>query len=152
MGTNFYFFTRNKEKCEILAPRSYHLTDDPDFGYEIHIAKTSCGWLPLFQAHDGIRSVADMKKIYDEGDFSIVDEYGDYYDWPAFEDRVLKFNGGVNGAIPKEKIKVDKNSRFYDSNMPDHIPVSHFEYANGYYAKDYFKDPEGYEFDWQEFC
>lgn len=152
MSTNFYFFTKRKDLCEKYFPFTYQLTDDPDFGYLIHIAKTSCGWLPLFQAHEGCKSVSDLKNIYESGNVKIIDEYSDEYDWSAFDERVLKFNGGIAGAIPQTKYKQDRNSPFYDSNMPDHTPVSHFEYGNGMYAYCYFKDPEGYEFDYREFC
>lgn len=152
MGTNFYFFTKDKRVCEKYFAYSYELTDDPEFGYEIHIAKTSMGWIPLFQAHSGCKSVADMKKIFDTEDVKIVDEYGDYYDWDAFRERVLEFNGGVDGAIPKTVVETDPDSLYHDPNMPGHIPVSHFVYANGKYADTLFKDPEGYEFDTREFA
>ena len=129
MGTNFYMITKNKAMASLYAPYSYELTDTPYFGYEIHIAKTSCGWLPLFQGHkDGINSVSEYKAAYETGEFDIVDEYGTSYNWDEFEDRVLKFNGGVRGAIPTKKIVVEKNSAYYDPKLLDHTPISHFEY------------------------
>ena len=107
--------TKNKELTQHYAPYSYELTDTPYFGYKIHIAKTSCGWLPLFQGHkDGINSVSEYKAAYETGEFDIVDEYGTSYNWDEFEDRVLKFNGGVRGAIPTKKIVVHKISAYYD--------------------------------------
>ena len=82
-----------------------------------------------------------------------IDEYNDEYDWEAFDERVLKFNGGIYGVEPREKIVQDPspNSRWYDPNMPDTRPISHFEYAHGRYSYDYYKDPEGYEFTRHEF-
>lgn len=151
MGTNFYLFTKNKKVVEKYAPYSYSLTDEPDFGYEIHVAKTSAGWLPLFQAHNELHSVRDFKAVYDTGEFKIFSEYGDEYDWNDFEERVLKFNGGVYGVAPRENIKQDKNSMFYDPDLPQCLPISHFEYGNGRYASDYYKDEEGYEFTTHEF-
>lgn len=153
MGTNFYLMTRNKTMAQKYAPYSYELTDTPYFGYEIHIAKTSGGWLPLFQGHrDGINSVHAYKEAYHTGEFDIVDEYGSFYTWAEFTERVLKFNGGVRGVMPLEKVAVDKTSRFYDPKIPDHIPISHFDYQyDGYWANDYFADDEGYEFDSREF-
>ena len=153
MGTNFYMMTRNKELAQKCAPYSYDVTDFPYFGYEIHVAKTSAGWLPLFQAHpNGIQSVREYKATYETGEVDVVDEYGNFYDWDAFTDRVLKFNGGIRGAIPLEKVKVDTTSRFYDPNMPDHIPVSHFEYKYyNLFVDNYFADEEGYEFDIRAF-
>lgn len=146
MGTNFYFFTKEKEPCETYFSGSYELTDEPEFGYEIHLAKTSFGWLPLFQAHDRCRSVLEMKSIYDTGLFRIKDEYGDWYTWEEFDERVLQFNGGVKGAIPTEPVKQDTSSPFYDKDMPDHKSISHFEYGNGKYTSQYFTDAQGYEF------
>lgn len=153
MGTNFYLMTRNKTMAQKYAPYSYELTDTPYFGYEIHVAKTSCGWLPLFQGHkDGINSVQEYKIAHATGEFDIVDEYGSSYTWDEFTERVLKFNGGIRGAMPLEKITVDKNSRFYDPKMPEHRPISHFDYKyDVYWANDYFTDGEGYEFDRREF-
>lgn len=151
MGTNFYLFTKNKEMAQKYAPYSYSLTDEPDFGYEIHIAKTSCGWLPLFQAHKNLISVQDFKVAYDTGEFKIFDEYGDEYDWEGFDERVLKFNGGVCGVEPRKKIEQPADPRWYDSNMPEYFPISHFEYGHGQYVDDYYKDAEGYEFTTHEF-
>ena len=86
MGTNFYL--RMREPIAVYD--------------EFHIAKTSYGWKPLFEAHhkgfDGdeepdITSVADIRREYETGKYDIVDEYGDVYDWDGFEERVLRFDG-----------------------------------------------------------
>lgn len=159
MGTNFYLHTTSKEIAKKYAPYDYEVTDEPYFSYEIHIAKTSMGWLPLFQGHrDGICSVYSDKDLeeqltiqdaYSEG-CRIFDEYGDEYTWGEFEERVINFNGGIKGKVKPQKIKEDKNSPWYDADMPDHIPVSHFEYGKGKYASDYFTDNNGYEFDMRD--
>ena len=158
MSTNFYMITKNKEQAQRYAPYSYELTDEPYFGYEIHIAKTSAGWLPLFQAHkDGISSVAEYKVAYDTGEFRIYDEYGYEYNWDAFDDRVLKHNGGILGVQKPEKIEQNKRSRWYDKNMPDYYPVSHISgnlhsyKCDNWFANDCFKDPDGFEFSRSEF-
>ena len=158
MGTNFYMMTKNKELAQKYAPYSYELTDEPEFGYSIHVAKTSMGWLPSFQGHkDGIQSVKEYKEAYDAGEFIIYDEYGTIYTWEEFDERVLQFNGGTVKNRKIEKINQDKTSRFYDPAMPDHIPVSHFEYNynlhHSWYEvyKEHFKDKDGYEFTWTEF-
>lgn len=153
MGTNFYFFTQEKDKQkQWFSYGEYELTDEPQFGYMTHLAKTSCGWLPLFQAHKQIRSVSDMKAIYDEGGFKIVDEYGQEYSWGEFKKRVLEFNGGVRGVMPLEEYdQSDLPEALIDYDMPNHIPVSHFEYANGRYSQEYFSDEAGYEFSEREF-
>ena len=159
MGTNFYMITKNKTMASIYAPYSYELTDTPYFGYEIHVAKTSCGWLPLFQGHkNGINSVSEYKAAYETGEFDIVDEYGTSYNWNEFEDRVLKFNGGIRGAQDPEKIERDKSSMFYDKNLPEYRPISHiggtkqsYKYDFDEFYNDYFKDSEGFEFDKRSF-
>ena len=70
--------TKNKTLAQKYAPCSYQLTDTPYCGYEIHIAKTSCGWLPLFQGHqDGINSVREYKEAYETGEFEIFDIFND---------------------------------------------------------------------------
>lgn len=146
MGTNFYIGTADKKAKDEYFGWNYELTDTPTWLYEQHIAKTSAGWLPSFEESHSIHSVADIKKLYDTQKFIIYDEYGTVYSWEEFDERVLKHNGGVVGAIPREKVEVDPNWKYHDANMPGWVPVSHFEYANGRYAYDYFKDPEGYEF------
>lgn len=159
MGTNFYMITKNKTMASIYAPYSYELTDTPYFGYEIHVAKTSCGWLPLFQGHkNGINSVSEYKAAYETGEFDIVDEYGTSYNWDEFEDRVLKFNGGVRGTQKPEKIERDKSSMFYDKNLPEYSPISHiggtkqsYKYDFEEFYNDYFEDSEGFEFDRRDF-
>lgn len=145
MGMNFYFITKNKEIAEKFAPYSFELTDTPYWGYKIHLAKTSAGWLPLFQYHqNGISSVKDIMDAYNTDEFEIYDESEQKYLWNEFEKRVLNFNGGVSGAVPA--VKYDKSSRYADMDMPDYLPASHFDYARGKYSKDYFKDDKGYEF------
>lgn len=139
MGTNYYLMTKDKQQAQKYAPYSYELTDEPYFGYEIHIAKCSCGWLPLFQAHkEGITSVKEYKEAYDDG-CEICDEYGRQYNWEEFTEQVLQHNGGIRGAIPLTFYEQDKSSLYRDLDMPDHIPVSHFEYGNGKYAEDYLQ-------------
>lgn len=151
MGTNFYLMTKNKEHRDLYFGYDYELTDTPDWGYQIHIAKTSYGWLPLFEAHRGIESVKQIKDVYHSGEFIIADEYGTVYSWDEFDKRVLQFNGGVKGRIPREKVEQDRNSPWYDSTLPEYRPISHFEYDSGRYSSDYFTDPEGYEFTTHEF-
>lgn len=151
MGTNFYMMTKSKDICNKYFSWSYELTDTPDWGYSIHIAKTSMGWLPLFQSHDCFNSIKELKNLYDTGEFIIYDEYGNTYTWSEFDKRVLQFNGGtVNNRILKS-VHQDKSSPFYDPKMPNHVPISHFEDKIDYYAEDYFSDLDGYEFTTHEF-
>lgn len=158
MGTNFYMITKNKKLAQQYAPYSYKLTDEPYFGYEIHVAKTSCGWLPVWQGHkDGINSVAEYKAAYDTGEFKIYDEYGTEYNWDAFDDRVLKFNGGILGVQKPEKNEQNNRSRWYDKNMPNYYPISHIGGSpqsykfDSRFANNYFVDSDGFEFSRSEF-
>ena len=156
MGTNFYFKTKVKEFAEQFV--NYDVDDRGDgLHYEIHLAKTSAGWLPLFQAHKGvINSVKDIENLYNENypKITIVDEYGEEYSWQEFKTRVIDFNGGVDGAIPKSPIeKLSPGDIGYDHNLPDYAPISHFDYKGYmYHDLDYlFKDENGYEFDSRNF-
>lgn len=151
VGTNFYLMTKNKEIRDKYFGYDYKLTDEPDWGYQIHIAKTSAGWLPLFQSHDCFKSVKQLKKMYDTGYFILSDEYGTTYNWDEFDERVLQFNGGVKGVAPRKKITQDKTYPFYDKNLPDYMPISHFDYGHGMYDSEYFTDLDGYEFSKREF-
>lgn len=124
MGTNFY------------------LRHDSGYGeiQEIHIAKTSCGWLPLMQISRNINSVKDIKTAYDTGDFIIIDEYDEEYTWEQFEKRVLNHNKDNPKALSHIK------------------PPEHFSYKDirdcygGYWTSERFVvDDEGYEFSKDEF-
>lgn len=144
MGTNFYIGTSDKEARDAYFGRRYELTNKPTWLYDQHIAKTSMGWLPLFEASQSIQSVADIKKLYDTGKFIIYDEYGTEYNWEEFNERVLKFNDDVLGEISREKIAKDPDNTDWD--LPSYRLMSHFESV-----PEYFRDPEGYEFTQREF-
>lgn len=157
MGTNVYFFTKDKSAAQKYAPYGYELTDEPEFGYLIHCMKRSAGWIPLWEAHsDGVGSVREYKEAYDTGAFRIFDEYNNEYDWSGFDEKFIKFNGGISGVLKKEKLNNDPQSPFYDPNMPEYLPISHCSgpdctYNLGQYSGDYFKDEAGYEFTLHEF-
>ena len=114
MGTNFYFSSQNKELMRPLE-YAYTCTDRPRWGYEIHVAKTSCGWLPLFQSYPGvIDSMDDYHRFLTHPDVIIYDEYGTEYTYEQFVERVLKFNGGVKGVAPPEPANNDPDSFLYN--------------------------------------
>lgn len=138
--------TRSKEVRDKYFGWNYELTDTPDCGYQQHVAKTSCGFLPLFDGSGCLQSVRELKRIHDTGDFILCDEYGTTYTWEEFDKRVLQFNGGVRGKIPTTLIENDSSSMFYDPYMPDHTPVSHLEYGHGMYDDEYFVDEDRFEF------
>lgn len=123
----------------------YELTDIPDWAYEIHIAKTSYGWLPLFQYRETMPSVKAMKEAYDTGEFKIYDEDNKEYNWKEFDERVLKFNGGIKGIIKPQPFK-SFSSIFHGIEENENVPISHFDYSNGNYSHLYLKDEDGFEF------
>lgn len=151
MGTNFYIMTKSKEARDKYFGYNYELTDEPDWGYEQHVAKTSCGWLPSFDGSGCFKSIRELKEIYDSGLFVLYDEYGTTYTWEEFDNRVLQFNGGRKGIAPREKIEQDRTSIWYDNNLPEYKPISHFDYGCGMYADEYFIDEDGYEFSTRTF-
>lgn len=95
MGMNFYLFTQNEELKPFFGAKLQEI-DEPEFGYQIHIAKTSAGWQPLFEAHEHIRSVADLKLLYDKGNIQILDEYHQAYTWDEFVERVVHYGDEHN--------------------------------------------------------
>lgn len=143
IGTNFYLLTQKREIADNYFGYNRELTDTPVWGYEIHIAKTSSGWLPLFQAHDCFKSVKQLKALYDTGDFLIYDEYSKTYTWEEFDQRVLQFNGGTVKNRPPNSSKTVVDGREVT------IPISHPEYSH--LTNYYFADEDGYEFCYGEF-
>lgn len=123
-------------------------------GSKIHVCKNSHGWLPLFQAQEYLwRSVEEIKRHYSVLHPKIVDDYGEELNWDDFEQKVINWNGGYIGAIPRMLYEngITIPYPYKDPNAPKYIPISHFEYENGRHANMYFKDSEGYEFTWSEF-
>lgn len=152
MGTNFYFSTQNKELVRPLEC-AYTCTDAPRWGYQVHVAKTSAGWLPLFQRYPGIiDSMDDYFRFLTHPDVIIYDEYGTTYTYSQFVERVLKHNGGIKGVQPPTPANNDPDSLFFDPDCPDEVPISHLEYGHGKYASEYTTDKYGYEFTDREFC
>lgn len=135
MGTNFYLTTTDRTMAELLFDVDY----SADI-YEFHIAKTSAGWLPLLQSWKCFRSVEELKKVYDIGVFTIIDEYNTSYTWEEFTERVLNFNKNNPDAcshlsFPKNRTKQE----IYEIYGSDFIPLF------------YNADKDGYEFSDREF-
>lgn len=164
MGTNFYLVSKDTEqaKAEYIKAVTNHLMNGSFWEAHVvinemenairgyHIAKTSAGWLPLFDgSHGKFKSVRELKDLYDTGDYFIEDEYGHTWDWDAFDVRVLQFNGGVRGAREQTIVQYPA----YNIGYPpvERVPISHFEYDGGRYADEYHTDPDGYEFTSREF-
>lgn len=131
MGTNFYMMTKSKQAAEEWFGSKISLTDEPDWGYSIHIAKRSCGWHPLFEEHERIHSVNDIKLAMETGEFIIYDEYNKVFTWEEFVEGVVNWG--------------DENSLTHinpDRNMPDFNKI----YGRNYSDDRCFLSADGYEF------
>lgn len=126
MSTNYYLMTKeHKYKGELGS--HCELIDDPYFGYSLHLLKISYGWLPLFELHKGvIESVADIKILYDTGDFEIRDEYDGILTWEQFfeefEKRYAQYRSGDRELLVSH-IENKRNDRF---------PIAYKTDENGY--------------------
>jgi len=107
VGTNFSFVNEKLEKrileldkkLDLLIEEYHDINPNIEFyhseidNYKLHMAKTSCGWKPIFQKTDKYSSLKEMKKFYFDNisDYVIKDEYGDEYSWDDFVERVVDF-------------------------------------------------------------
>lgn len=88
MGTNFYLRSEKLYKeCEEFEKNYDIYIEKP----EIHIAKTSGGWKPLFQKNILFSSVKELKEFYCRSGLDIFDEYDNRYTWAEFTERVIEF-------------------------------------------------------------
>ena len=122
MGTNFYMFTKKKELAPFFGSK-LKIVDEPDFGYMIHIGKVSAGREPLFEAHDHIRSVADLKLLYDKGNVQIYDEYDKEYTWDGFVKRVAEFGDEHNWRTGRN------NDSFSDASLNEFISIDGYRFS-----------------------
>ena len=153
MGANYYFRIDKREEIK-KAVDEFDFERARELMKEncLHICKCSAGWLPLFQTQPGkFTSVREIKEFYELNKPAIVDEYERELSWEEFEKDVINHNGGVKGKVKPKKIKTPKDSAFYDKDMPDYTPISHFDYGNGKYNYMYRKDKDGHEFTDEDF-
>lgn len=151
LGTNFYFFSKDKDAVKKYIGSDYELTDEPELGYEIHIGKRSGGWLPLFQYRETMSSVEKIKDVYNTGKFAIYDEYWDKeYTWNEFEDALINWNGGYlrkNNCWMNNEGELLEREKVLQMNM--YYPASHFDAEinkAGFYNNNCIIDKDGYEF------
>ena len=92
MGTNYYFLTKKKDLAKKYFQDEYELIDEPDFYYEIHLNKLSCGWKPLFENHKAFDTFAGLEKFYydHKDDLEIQDEYGTFYTFEDYKNEVIE--------------------------------------------------------------
>lgn len=136
MGTNYYLLTKELKYKDKLGDK-VEITDAPFFAYSLHLMKNSCGWLNLFEYHKGvIESVADIKRLYETGDFEIYDEYNRKVEWEDFKEIYnTKYTRYRNGETDK---------------FESHITAQKREKFSVIEVR-YFTDGEGYEFTDREF-
>ena len=124
MGTNYYLATSRKDIKDKYF-RNYRLIDEPIWAYEIHIAKNSVGWIPLFQAHDGaFTSYAELRTLVETGEFILYDEDHQLLSWKEFDSIIQS--------------KMD-----FREVLESHLGRN--------WGIRYYKDLEGYEFTRREF-
>ena len=173
MGTNFYMITQNKEiKDKYFKDDDYTIVDYPMFGYEVHLAKTSFKWKTLWQEHKFYHSVSEFKEFYFKykDNLFLYDEYGKFYDWNGFEERVInwgeqqevRYMKYIPDGVPDEifggkKYLVESTEDDYDITIPfDHVEYEKLDVYREYRGYDrqsyYSKDKDGYDFTDREFC
>lgn len=167
--------TKSKKLAHQYFDDEYELTDTPEFRYEIHLNKCSCGWRPLFQKHKAFSTFQDLEKFYMEHkeDIIIEDEYGDKYSFKEYKNEIVE-----HGSLTPEPMKfVVVNSGLYGGVHLDPqpckpneaevwCPFNHREYqiaeaaaqkklkaweANiGWIRADAYEDDPDYPIDWYE--
>lgn len=185
MGTNYSFFTKNKQLAKEYFPARIMpndrrcdgavLVDEPEFGYEIHIAKTSYGWVPLFESHiPTFGNFTELESFYmaHKDDLTVLDEYGTEYSWDEFKNMMIRHSQREHEAM-KWVYDVDpifgKNKCLHTRKCPEgetpdlYIPFRHDEYdrtqkeaARKYGTRHYGYDGDAdvpyrddkYDFDW----
>lgn len=186
MGTNYYMITKNKDVAHKFAEKleygdtveyidgEYELCDEPDFHYEIHLNKLSCGWKPLFQIHRPFSTFSELEQFYNnyKDDIEIEDEYGRKMSFEDYKDTVVehsKIEPKPVKWVYEEDTLCEKPGRKYLQTKrckPEeadlYVPFDHIDYGqtekeaqirfqawDAYVGMklDYWRDPD-YNFDW----
>ena len=175
MGTNFYLFTKNKKTMQNIFGEwgGFSLVDYPEFGYERHIGKLSCGWKPLLQISNAFRTFNElMQVIKSHDDLLIFDEYGRQFNPDEFEkhfvDHTHQERLSLKWVLKENKFdpmrrKILTLIDFDEDEADICTPFDHLEYQRTYneagikhnYHDDFneninfWRDPD-YNFDWAE--
>ena len=126
MSTNYFILTKDKSLCEKYE-LNYELTDEPDWGYWIHICQTTSFLTPLWQAHIGVDNVDKMKELINEPNCTLYDEYLREVNKDEFMQEVM---------IDSKNNKDLTSRKEYTSQYCTGISVN----------TGYFVDKDGYEF------
>lgn len=164
MGTNYYIYLRGKEHkpdAEQYFGFDYQITDEPDFGYLIHIGKRSAGWKPLFQDHQAYHSVKELLQLFAEHPtWEIIDEYDEVMTVDGLKEELIDWEQHQIDHGWRRKLVVRNNGdieEFKDGDSElnaimepiDHVLLDQIEARRGRgRGQDYgvFHDSEGYDF------
>ena len=136
--------TTNKELVKKYFDGEYEIVDNPYLGYEIHIGKRSCGWRPLFEAHekayDSVSGLLDFLQT-NQNKIEIYDEYGDLYTIAQFKEELIDW------AENQEKRIVHYDDYIGDIEAPiDHVEMDKRDRRNPWLKIHYWHDKDGYDF------
>ena len=135
MSTNYYILTKDKSIIEKYG-LTYELTDTPDWGYIVHIAKRSCGWRPLFQGHENINNIDDIYKLINEPTVTILDEYDKVLSTKEFEKEVIEWSKDDKEAlshieaVEKDRLKNGNRSYYYLDNSKLWVDDKGYEFMS----------------------
>ena len=93
MSTNYYMLTKNKKFADTYFPEEYELYRGGDvFKAEIHIGKSSAGWMPLFREHkhayDSVEKLRAFLREYAD-DIEIIDEYHNFFTAEELDEELI---------------------------------------------------------------
>lgn len=87
MSTNYYILTKDKSIIERYG-LTYELTNEPDWGYWVHIVQLYSDYVPLFQAHKNVSSLPAVFSLLQETNVTVYDEYYKKMDVAQFCDKL----------------------------------------------------------------
>lgn len=136
--------TTNKELVKKYFDGEYEIVDNPYLGYEIHIGKRSCGWRPLFEAHekayDSVSGLLDFLQT-NQNKIEIYDEYGDLYTIAQFKEEL------INWAEDQERRMIYYDDYIGEIQSPiDHVEMDQRDNRNPWLKIKYWHDKDGYDF------
>ena len=136
--------TTDKELVQKYFDGEYEIVDDPYLGYEIHIGKRSCGWRPLFEAHndayDSVSGLLDFLQKYQDK-VEIYDEYNELHTIEQLKEEL------INWAEDQERRMIYYDDYIGDIEAPiDHVEMDQKDNRNPWLKIHYWHDKDGYDF------
>jgi len=169
MGTNFYFFIKDRNLSKLFE--KVYITDEPEFGYKIHLNKLSFGWRPLFESNNQWKSFDELELFYERNKdyITIFDEYRNKYSYDEYKNRLLDHLNAKRK--PKKWIQYNTDVKLVDCEEDEadlFTPFNHKKYVETekgaldkigvhrsnylsmlYDSELYWNDPK-YDFDWTQ--